>query len=154
MFLFLFSLLNFSLSLSPPPLSSLSILMSNVLNSASCGLLVSLWFSTFFLSLLPFFFFIWDMFLFILTLAISLYLFLCVRASVFLCLDIVNLGSRCPVGPVAQSPWSPESDAPGVFPYVGFVCSPIVVEFWLLLAHQWEGLTLGLIHCGDWLWQQ
>ena len=34
---------------------------------------------------------------------------------------------------------------------MGCACPPIIVEPWLLFAHQWEGLTLRLIDCEDWL---
>lgn len=34
---------------------------------------------------------------------------------------------------------------------MGYVCPSVVAEPWLLSVCQWEGLTLGLTGCEDWL---
>ena len=36
-------------------------------------------------------------------------------------------------------------------PCMSCMCPPVVVEPWLLLAHQWKGLILWLVGCEDWL---
>ena len=76
-FMFPISLLNFSLSSSMLLLSSLNILITSVLNSASDRLLVSILFSSF--SGVLFYSFIWAMFLRLLILAASLCLFLHIK---------------------------------------------------------------------------
>lgn len=48
---------------------------------------------------------------------------------------------RCPV---IQSALSPEPGCSKGVAYVGFMCPSVVVEPWLLLAHQWVGMTLRL----------
>lgn len=46
--------------------------------------------------------------------------------------------------PVVQSALSPEPGCSKGVSYVGFMCPSVVVEPWLLLAHQWVGMTLRL----------
>ena len=62
-------------------MSSLSILTTSVLNSASDRLVISISFSSF--SGVLFYSFIWTIFLCLLNLAASLCLFLCIRQSCF-----------------------------------------------------------------------
>ena len=134
-------------------LSSLSILITRVLNYISSRLLVSILFSSF--SGILFCAFIWDMFLCFLILAASLCLFLS-RAAMSSGLCRVALCSKYPV--VSNSSTSPVTWAGSskYTLYVGCVHPSIVVESWLLLAHQWErDLPLGQLamktgqdHCG------
>ena len=118
------------------PLSSLSILITNVSNSVSGKLLVSILFSSF--SGVFSYSFAWDIFLCLLILAAFMCLFLCIsRSAISTSLDSAALYSRYPVCPVGVS-------------CIDHVRPPFVVEPWLLFACQWVGLTLRLTGCEDW----
>lgn len=61
---------------------------------------------------------------------------------------------RCPMGPnctVSLVTWTMCSRS---VPYMGYVCPPVVVEPWLLLAHHWVFLILSLTGCEGWPWLQ
>ena len=104
-------------------LSSLSIFVTSVLNSASDRCLVSILFSSFF----GVFFcsFIWAMFLHLFILTVSLCLFLCIRAAVSPRLGLI---SRCSVGssgtasPITQAGYLRSAHG------VGCVHPPVVVD--------------------------
>ena len=120
------------LSSSTLPLSLLSIFIASILSSASGRLLVSI-FCSFFSGIL-FCCFIWEIFLWLLILAASLYLF-CVldRAAMSVGLDRVAWCSRCPVG---------SSGTASAFTLAGH-CS------WVLIT---VGMSMGGIYPhADWL---
>ena len=66
----------------------------------------------------------------------------------------VALCSRCPVGPSGTVSLFTWAGGTGNVPFVGYMTPPVVVEFWLLLAHSCVGLTLRLAGCEDWSWPQ
>ena len=138
------SLLKFSLSF-------LSILISGVVNFASGRLLAFILFSSF--SVVLSCSFIWYMFLCVsFWLPPCVYFYVLGKAALSLSLGRMVLCSRCPVGPsgtVSLVSWAGCSRAVLSLECV-FV--PVVLEPWLLLAHQWLDLTLRLIGHEEWLW--
>ena len=130
----------------------MSILIANVMNSASGRWLVSI--LVIFLEFCPIlslgiYFFIPS---FLLPLCVCAYVLN--RSALFPSLGRVALCSRCPIGPsgaISLITWARCSKG---IPCVGCVYSPVVVEPWFLLEHQWMRLTLRLIGWETWPWLQ
>ena len=153
------SLLEFSLRASILLLRSLSILITCVLNCVSGGLLVSISFNSFsgvFSCSFFFFFHSWYVFFVV----FSLWLLFCVHVYV-LCTSATSLSlirvvlcSRCLVGPRGVVSLITCIRYFRNVPCVECVCSPVVVVFWLLLAHQWMWLIIRLMGYQTWPHQQ
>lgn len=143
-------LYKFSLTSSIVPLSLLSILKASVLNFIYHRLFAFILFSyvsgTFSCS------FLLDMFL--CPHFVCLFLFVSMYYINLLYLPVM-VGWPCIIGVL----WGSVCSLPSYLSLVlqgcslcRFVCPPVVVKPWLLLAHPLVGLTLKLTGCEDWLW--
>lgn len=149
-FMISISLLKFPLSSSTLLPSSLSILITRVLNYASNRLLFSSSFSSFYGAL--FCSFNWDMF-YCLTILATFLCFFPMYYVGLLCLLVLGGWSHVADvlwGPVSQSSLATWAKCFSCIPCMGCVCLPAVLEPWLLSACQWEGLTLEMIGCENW----